>query len=191
MKQFESGLICGRFNTLHIGHQNLLDMGVNLCDRLYVLVGSSQESGTERNPFDIATRIKMIQEVYGGNPNVFIHALPDLTNENDISADWGKYLLKNIDRYLHKTPDIMLYGNDESRSKWFDPEDIKDVYEFIIPRGRIPISATMVRHAMANDRRKLWMSMVSPRLHKMYDELRAELMEVEFYQNIAKGKNGE
>lgn len=45
---------------------------------------------------------------------------------------------------------------------------------------------TMVRTAMAKDDRKLWMSYVNPRLHKMYDELREELMTVEFYKNLAK-----
>ena len=42
----------------------------------------------------------------------------------------------------------------------------------------------MVREAMVFDRRKEWMNMVNPKLHKMYDELRAELMSVSFYQEI-------
>jgi len=188
MKSFDSGLICGRFQTPHIGHGSLFDMGINLCDRLYILVGSSQESGTERNPLNIGTRIKLLNEIYGDNPNVHFYGLQDLTNENDITPDWGKFVLSNLDKYLHKTPDLMLYGNDEARSKWFSPEDIKDTYEFIIPRGRIAVSATMVRHAMATDNRKLWMSMVNPRLHKMYDEIRGELMEIDFYKNIYDNK---
>lgn len=94
-------------------------------------------------------------------------------------------MLKNVDRYIYKAPELMIYGNDEARSRWFDPEDIKDTSEFIVNRGRIPISATMVREAMVFDRRKEWMPMVNPRLHKMYDELRRELMSVEFYQEMA------
>lgn len=70
----------------------------------------------------------------------------------------------------------------------FAQEDIKDTSEFIINRGRIPVSATMVREAMVFDRRKEWMSMVNPKLHKMYDELRNELMSVPFYLEMyAKG----
>lgn len=41
---------------------------------------------------------------------------------------------------------------------------------------------------MAKDDRKKWMSLVNPRLHKMYDELRAELMSVPFYQGLNKGE---
>lgn len=82
----------------------------------------------------------------------------------------------------------MIYGNDEARSRWFDPEDIRDTSEFIVNRGRIPISATMVREAMAKDDRKAWMAMVNPRLHKLYDRLRSELMTIPFYQELARNE---
>lgn len=112
--------------------------------------------------------------------------MADLTDENDIRPEWGRYLLNNTDRYIHKNPEIMIYGNDESRSNWFDKKDLANTAELIMNRYDMPISATMVRTAMAKDDRKLWMSYVNPRLHKMYDELREELMTVEFYKNLAK-----
>ena len=40
--------------------------------------------------------------------------------------------------------------------------------------------------AMAFDRRKEWMSMVNPKLHKMYDELRSELMSIKYYKDMIK-----
>ncbi len=39
-----------------------------------------------------------------------IYALSDLTDENDITPDWGRYLLQNVDRYIYKNPDVMIYG---------------------------------------------------------------------------------
>ena len=179
---YDTGLIVGRFQTFHKGHQILVDTALNLCDRVYILVGSSQESGTERNPFNIATRIKMIRECYPDTNRVHIYALADLTHEDDITPEWGRYLLDNIDRYIYKAPELMIYGNDEARSRWFDINDIKDTAEFIVPRSRLPISATMLREMMVKDNRKEWMKWVDPKLHKMYDELRAELMSVPFYQ---------
>jgi nicotinamide-nucleotide adenylyltransferase len=80
----------------------------------------------------------------------------------------------------------MIYGNDESRNRWFDPEDLKDTAEYIYPRTRLPISATMLREAMIYDNRKEWMKWVDPKLHKMYDEIRAELMTVPYYREQAK-----
>jgi nicotinamide-nucleotide adenylyltransferase len=182
---YDSGLIVGRFQTFHKGHQSLVETGLKLCDRVLILVGSAQENGTERNPFNIATRIEIIKNIYGDNDRISIYGLSDLTHENDISIEWGKYLLTNVDRYIFKAPELMIYGNDEARSKWFDPEDIKDTAEFIIPRGRLPISATMIREMMIKDERKEWMKWVDPKIHKLYDKLRSELMSIPYYQKLA------
>lgn len=124
----------------------------------------------------------MIRECYPDEKRVKIYALADLTNENDITPDWGRYVLENVDKYVFKVPELMIYGNDEARSRWFDLNDIKDMAEIIIPRSRLEISATQLRELMVWDQRRKWMQWVDPKLHKMYDELRAELMAVPFYQ---------
>ena len=127
----------------------------------------------------------MIRTVYDTD-RIMIYGLSDMTDENDIRPEWGRYLLGNVDRYLYKAPELMIYGNDESRSRWFDVEDIKDTSEFIVNRGSLPISATMLRTMMVQDNRKDWMQWVDPRLHKMYDRIRTELMTVSYYQDMAK-----
>ena len=182
-RPYDTGVIVGRFQTFHVGHQSLVEAGLRLCDRLYVFVGSSQESGTERNPFNVATRIKMIEECYPDD-RVHVFALADLTNEEDIRPEWGRYVLDHIDAQIHKAPELMIYGNDEARSRWFAVEDIKDTAELIVARAKLPVSATQARALMAQDDRKAWMKLVDPRLHKLYDELRGELMSVEFYQTL-------
>lgn len=188
LKPYDVGLICGRFQTFHKGHERLVDTGLLLCDRLLILIGSSQECGTERNPFNINTRTKILKAIYGDRPEIMIYGLADMTNENDIRPEWGRYLLNNTDRYIHKNPELMIYGNDESRSAWFSKEDLGNTTELIVNRHIMPISATMVREAMAKDNRKLWMSYVNPKLHKYYDELRSELMGIPFYAEMRKSE---
>lgn len=182
-RPYDTDLIVGRFQTFHKGHQRLIETGLMLCDRLLLLVGSAQECGTERNPLNIRTRIDMVRTVYPTD-RVMVYALSDMTNENDIRPEWGRYLLNNVDRYIYKAPELMIYGNDESRSRWFDVEDIKDTSEFIVNRGALPISATMLRELMVRNDRREWMKWVDPRLHKIYDTLRDELMTVPFYQEM-------
>ena len=186
-KPYDVGLICGRFQTFHKGHEKLVDTGLLLCDRLLILVGSAQLCGTERNPLNIATRIKMLKEIYGDNENIMIYGLTDLSKEDDISPNWGRYLLENVNRYIYKKPDIMIYGNDESRSQWFSKEDLQGITELIVNRSDLPISATMLREYMVQDRRQDWMQCVNPKLHKMYDEIRRELLTVDYYENQLKG----
>lgn len=183
---YDTGLIVGRFQTFHKGHQSLVETGLKLCDRLLILIGSAQECGTEKNPLNINTRVKMIRSVYDDSQRVMIYALPDMTNENDICPEWGKYVLEHVDRYIYKAPELMIYGNDEARSKWFAQEDIMNTSEFIVNRGKLPISATELRKMMVTDNRKEWMSWVDPKLHKMYSELRDELMTVQYYKELVK-----
>ena len=184
MKPYDVGLICGRFQTYHIGHESFINMGTQLCDRILILIGSSQECGTERNPLNINTRTKMLKEIYGDSPEIMIYALSDLTDENDIRPEWGKYLLENVDRYIYKVPELMITGDDEERNHWFAREDVIDMSQLIVNRGRIPISATQVRKLMVMDDRKEWMKWVNPKLHKMYDEIRRELMTVPYYREM-------
>lgn len=144
MNKYKIGMICGRFQTLHNGHEILFNTGLELCEELLIFVGSAQEHGTERNPFKVETRIKMIKSVYDIE-NVKVFGLDDLTNENDFTVEWGKYLLENAKRRIGNCPNVMIYGNDESRSRWFAAEDIKNISEVIINRNDLPISATMIR----------------------------------------------
>jgi len=181
MKKYDVGLLVGRFNVFHIGHKSLADLALTMCDRLLILVGSAQESGTLRNPFAIETRIKMIKEIYP-NDNVIVKGLLDLTNENDISVEWGRYLLNNVYNIIKKLPNVMIYGNDESRSGWFAPEDIKDVMEIVVPRSEIPISATELRQLMVDNNWLKWYEYHSPELYKHYYGLRLELMNCACYK---------
>ena len=167
-KPYDLGMICGRFQHLHKGHESMINTGLLLCDRLLIFVGSAQEIGTERNPYDVQTRIEMIREVYDDS-FITIKPLNDLSNENDIRPEWGKYLLTQCERVMLKRPEVMIYGNDESRSKWFDKDDLKGITEVIVNRDTIDISATKIRNMLMFDDRKEWMQWVNPKQHKNYD----------------------
>ena len=114
-KIYDSGMVVGRFQTFHLGHQHLIDSALQLCDRVLVFVGSSQEYGTERNPLNVETRIRMLRQIYENDKEVMIYPLPDLTEEKDITPEWGKYVLDNCKRYLYKNPEIFVFGNDTNR----------------------------------------------------------------------------
>lgn len=184
-KAYDIAFLCGRFQLMHIGHESLVNTALKMCDRIIILVGSAQESGTIRNPFDIETRIKMIREIYPQD-SIIVKPLSDLSKEDDITPEWGKYVLNNVKKYVYKTPELMIYGNDESRSRWFNTEDIKDVTEIIVPRSRLPISATELRRALVEDNKEMWFKYHNPRLHKYYDILRGELLAAKPYGNMHK-----
>ena len=90
MKPYDVGLVCGRFQTFHKGHEKLVDTGLLLCDRLLILIGSAQESGTERNPFNINTRTKILKRDLWRSARDYDLCTSDMTDENDICPEWGR-----------------------------------------------------------------------------------------------------
>lgn len=185
-KFYDLGVICGRFNHEQLGHVSLFDVSRALCKRTLVLVGSKQEYGTLRNPFRVETRIDVIRETYPGESEetFMVRGIDDLTNEYDVTADWGKYVKSEVEFHKHKFASLMVYGNDEFRSQWFAAEDLVDTVEMIIPRSTNPISGTMVRGMLVIDDEASWQKATHPLIHGMYNRLRTELMGVPVYKEI-------
>lgn len=183
---FDLAVTCGRFGHAHLGHTSLFDYGLMLCKRIYVIVGSAQERDTLRNPYSVETRIDVIKECYPGVPanRLIIGGLNDMTNELDINEEWGRYLKAHIISKVHKFPNLMIYGNDEFRSKWFAAEDLVNTAEIVLPRSTIPISGTMIRGMLVINDESSWQKWTPQLIHSMYPRLRDELMSVPVYKEI-------
>lgn len=186
-KPFKYGFIIGRFNHIHIGHERMINFGLSVCEELLVLVGSSQEKGTERNPFDVFDRISLIRDVYGDK--IKVGHIPDLTHENDISHEWGRHVLDTVNQWsaiygINKLPDVTIYGNDENRAGWYNPDDISRLAQLVIPRAEIKISATELREALVRNNKSAWHKYVNPNIHSQFQDLRSELMRVPYYKEM-------
>lgn len=185
-KPYDCFMMLGRVQHIHIGHEYLIDTGFKWADRGVLFIGSSQESGTERNPFDISTRIDMVREIYGDA--LLVKPIEDMDptykDGDAISSAWGDYVMDRILRYIRKKPDVMIYGNDEFRSTWFSAEAIKDTLEIVVPRSKIAISATKMRSFLVEDNFEAWSEFANPKLHKHYQRLRNELLAVESYKQM-------
>jgi nicotinamide-nucleotide adenylyltransferase len=55
------GLFVGRFQPFHLGHLKAIKWILERCEKVTVVIGSSQESLTERNPFTFEERKEMIK----------------------------------------------------------------------------------------------------------------------------------
>lgn len=54
------GLIVGRFQPLHKGHLSVIREVLRQCDELIIIIGSAEESHTDKNPFTAGERYQMI-----------------------------------------------------------------------------------------------------------------------------------
>ena len=177
MKLYKHGLIIGRFQLLHNGHKQMIDTALELCDKVVVYIGSSQESRTLENPFTFEERVDMFNKVFESEVSqkrLIIRALPDIgAGNNDI---WGRYVLGTFEADFHKQPDLYITGCEKNRSSWFNNEIAPLVDELRVTRSNIDISGTECRALLKKGNREQWQKYVPQELWDMYPNL-AKIME--------------
>lgn len=170
-KPYELGIIVGRFQTFHTGHEEIVAKAIELCGTVGLFIGSSQESGTFKNPFKYETREKILKKVFGGSVKVF--PLPDIGVGNN--GKWGEYVLQNVRERFGRNPDLLISGKEERRVSWFDGIEGVSVSELYVPKT-IDISATKMREFFINDDFDEWKKYTSEKLWDEYSSLRAEVL---------------
>ncbi len=181
MKKYKKGLILGRFQMLHSGHEYIINQALEMCEEVLIFIGSSDKSGTEENPFDYETRRTMLELIY--NDKIKIAPLPDLGIGNVFG--WGDYVIDSA-KNLGFEPDCMIYGIEDKCEKWFRDE-IKNKMSFVkVDRNDIKINASALRKYMYDNQYEKWKEYVNPLLYKYYSMLRIQLIKA--YINPSKPK---
>ena len=167
MKPYRLGIMVGRFQTFHKGHQAMIDKALELCDTVGVLIGSSQESGTNKNPFTYAMRERTLRTIYGDG--IQIYPLPDIGVGN--SCKWGEYVLDSVIDHFGEMPDLLISGKEERRIDWFDGTRGSSIAELYIPKA-IDISASKMRELFIQNEFDAWKAFCDERLWGGFAEMR-------------------
>lgn len=166
-KPFRLGILVGRFQTLHTGHEDMINKAVSVCDKVGIFVGSSQESGNNKNPFTYEKRAELLKTVFGDS--IEVYPLPDIYVGNN--SKWGEYVLKSVYERFRMYPDLFVTGRESRRVDWFDSEAGRNVAELYIPKT-VDISASEMRSFLINDEFDEWKKYTHPLLWEKYEELR-------------------
>lgn len=166
-KPYKLGIIVGRFQTFHAGHEEIIRKAVAVCQQVAIFVGSSQESGTAKNPFSYQMRESILKKVFGNEVNIY--PLPDIGVGNN--SKWGDYVLENVYNRCGMAPELIVSGKEERRISWLDSEQGKKVAEMYIPKT-IEVSATQMRNYLINGEFEQWKKYTNPNLWDEYDTLR-------------------
>lgn len=186
-KPFKLGFMLGRFQHVHLGHEMLIRKAASVCDTVIVLIGSAQEKGTLRNPFDIERRTALMSKVFSNDKNIIISSIKDYSHEDDHCPEWSTFLLNRLmeiidHNQLTANPDLFIYGNDEERSSWFDSDH--GFSKLIITRGDIDISATKLREYLIKGNAFQWRKYVNPVIYNQFNALRTQLLEYDVYKEM-------
>lgn len=169
------------FVTYIIGHKLIIDKAMSLSERVLILVGSAGESHTLRNPFTSDFRIELLKKVYD-SPK--IEKLNDMTNEYDISYEWGEYVINNVKKHEGRFADIIVTGNDDLRKGWFSEEQMKNTKEILVDRKILDISATELRGYLVLNDKENWKKYVPIEIVSDFEKIREKLLEVKEYKEI-------
>ena len=170
-KPFQLGILVGRFQTVHLGHQQMIQTALDLCEETAVFIGSSQESGTNKNPLSYEIRRQLLENVFGSQLRIF--PLPDIGVGNN--SKWGDYVIENVVRCCGKYPDLLVSGKESRRVDWFDGVNGLRISELYIPKS-IDISASRMRELLIEDDFDGWKAFVSESNHSMYPILREKVL---------------
>ena len=151
-KPFSLGILVGRFQTIHVGHEQMIHTALALCRRVGIFVGSAQEAGTAQNPFSYEMREKLLRLLFEDQVQIF--PLPDIGVGN--TAAWG---------------DLLVSGKETRRISWFDGLEQVRISELYIPKS-IDISASQMRRYFLENQREQWQQYTNPALWGQYDALR-------------------
>ncbi|MBR2715080.1 MAG: adenylyltransferase/cytidyltransferase family protein [Ruminococcus sp.] len=170
-KPFRLGIVIGRFQTFHLGHEEIINKAVALCDEVGVFIGSSQEHGTAKNPFTYEKRESILRKVFDDKVKIF--PLPDIGVGNN--SKWGEYVLENVVERFSKTPDLLVSGKEQRRIDWFDSVSSLVVAELYIPKT-IDISATKMREHLVCDDFCEWKKYTNEKLWGEYETFKSTIL---------------
>lgn len=182
MKAFKSGLIVGRFQHIHIGHEKLINIGLSLCDKLVIFVTYKDNEETDKNPLDIEYRIKLINIIYEKeikDNRLVIYPFEDVNLENGVTHLWGQSIIDTYINYISLRPECIIYGKDKNINKCFPSNIVSNITEVFVDRISTKISATKMREYLLNDDYSNWKKYANSRIHNEYKAIRDKLMKVE------------
>lgn len=172
---FKYGFVVGRFQHLHIGHQKLIDSGLEITDKLLVFVDLANQPVGGKNPFTYEYRKSLIETVYKDEiekGKLVIAPLNDYKSEIALTPKWGDYVLENAQNILGEKPKVIIYGKDKDIFRCFSKSAVDNLTELVVDRNTLDVSATKMRSLLKEDKKDEWMKFTDERIHYKYDELR-------------------
>ena len=107
------GLIVGRFQPFHKGHLAVIREVLRQCDELIVVIGSAEDSHTEKNPFTAGERYQMLLSSLRSDERSRINIIP-VRDVNRYSV-W----VTHIESYVPPF-DIVFSNSDLTKSLFAD-----------------------------------------------------------------------
>lgn len=183
------GVFIARFQPLHKAHIYVIEKALAECDKLVIMLGSSNKENMPRNPFNFRLRKELLSECLGSEQDmtrIQIYQLPDWSTENEVTDDavWGHYLYYNIvSRIGQKSFTLYYSDNPDIVKNWFDDEVKRFISFRFLDRNKVfeGISSTKIRQALLDftpDAKKYLYKFLPEAVFERVEELRDIIIKV-------------
>lgn len=150
-KRYKVAVLIGRFEPFHNGHLSNVKQAFAIADHVQILIGSSYQPRTIKNPFTFEERKAMIFAAIGSAQNSYnCTAIQDHKYSNN---DWICQVQEVVARQHPGVDDkdICILGFDKDDSSWYNhafPNWTFIGLEGYIEYGSHPIDSTKIRELM-------------------------------------------
>ncbi len=150
------GLVIGRFQPFHKGHEALVRAAIEDCVRVTVGIGSSKAKQSVKNPFSFDERAAMVRAAFGDTVEVV--AIPDIHDPPNY-ADHVMAITGPLDR---------VFGNDEETISLFEDAGLRVKRPGL--QDRVRLEGSTIRLQMAEGDGN-WRKALSPAVVQVIEDL--------------------
>lgn len=146
--KFDLGVCIMRAQGFHEGHQDNIDKGLLVAQRVLVIIGSAHRSRDTRNPFTFEERKEMIAAHYKNDPRVIVIAQRDHPYNDTM---WQSYIQKAVKAALKgvDNPRIALVAHRKADTTYYI--DMFSKWEHVAVEQGVDICATQLRDVMYSE----------------------------------------
>ena len=151
MKTYDFLVFIGRFQPFHLGHSSVVRQALEISNHLIILVGSSYQPPSFRNPWSFEKRVEFIRASFSKEENKKISIEPLLDYMyND--QQWIKSVQQIVNGVIHRfplkiatTPQIGLIGHNKDHTSYY--LSMFPQWDFVDVEAKLKICATSIRES--------------------------------------------
>lgn len=159
----------GRFSPLHIGHINIIKTALEQFDRVAILIGSSFQPRTTKNPWTVQERMNLIRDAFASDPEKSSRIILQPIRDKKYNNTWWASLVHqhvgeivtNLALSGINISEVRLIGHEKDDSSWYVHTFPQWGAPVLLP-AKENLSATDIRNMLFNDHNLRYLSGVVP-----------------------------
>lgn len=179
-KKFNLLVLIGRFQPFHTAHLEIVQRASKIADRVLIIIGSTDQPRTYKNPFNASERKEMIHSVMAFNDIAYqIETIADSVYNDQA---WVVRVQNAVDKHSSVNDKIGIIGHKKDDSSYY--LDMFPTWEFIGVDQIEPLGATDIRELYFRD--EVNMNFIKNVVPKEIFQYLTTFKKTEYYKQIIK-----